>query len=64
MVNENIQAVPSRVVLRKRCFKNMQQIYKRTHMPKCDFNKVGKQGCSSAWMFSCKFAAYFQNAFL
>ena len=64
MVNENIQAVPSRVVLRKRCFKNMQQIYKRTYMPKCDFNKVAKDGCSSAWMFSCKFAAYFQNNFL
>ena len=22
---------------------NMQQIYRRTHMPKCDFNKVAKQ---------------------
>ena len=26
--------------LGKRCSKNMQQIYKRTAMPKCDFNKV------------------------
>ena len=25
-------------------------------MPKCDFNKV-------PWVFSCKFAAYFQNSF-
>ena len=27
-------------------------------MPKCDFKKV-----ASAWVFSCKFAAYFQNIF-
>ena len=24
-------------VFRKRCFENMQQIYRRTLMPKCDF---------------------------
>ena len=24
----------------KRCFENMQRIYRRTPMPKCDFNKV------------------------
>ena len=34
------QKQPSRGVLRKRCSQNMQQIYKRTPMPKCDFNKV------------------------
>ena len=28
----------SRCVLRKRCFRNMQQIYKRSSIPKCDFN--------------------------
>ena len=27
----------------KRCSENMQQIYRRTPMPKCDFNKVAKQ---------------------
>ena len=43
-----------RGVPKKRCFENMQQIYSRTPMPKCDFNKV---------VFSCKFAAYFQNTF-
>ena len=35
-------------------------------MPKCDFNKVAKQlrwNCTSAWVFSCKFAAYFQSTF-
>ena len=30
----------SRRVLRKRCSENMQQIYRITPMPKCDFNKV------------------------
>ena len=30
----------SRGVFKKRCSENIQQIYKRTHMPKCDFNKV------------------------
>ena len=37
-----LQKHPSRGVLRKRCSENMQQIYRRTHMPKCDFNKVAK----------------------
>ena len=27
-------------------------------MPKCDFGNR-----TSAWMFSCKFAAYFENTF-
>ena len=34
---------PSRSVLRKRCSKNMQQIYRRTPMAKSDFNKVENQ---------------------
>ena len=46
------QKQPSRDVLRKRCSENMQQIYMRTPMPK-----------SSAWVFSFKFSAYFQNIF-
>ena len=37
------QKQPSRGVLKKRCFENMQQTYMRTPMPKCDFNKVAKQ---------------------
>ena len=44
----------------------MQQIYKRSPMPKCDFSKVAKQlywNRNSEWMFSCKFTAYFQNTF-
>ena len=45
----------------------MQQIYRRTPMPKYDFNKVTLQlywSRTSAWMFSCKFAAYFQITFI
>ena len=35
-----LQKQPPRGILRKRCSENMQQIYRRTPMPKCDFNKV------------------------
>ena len=34
------QKQPSRSVLKKRCSENIQQVYGRTPMPKCDFNKV------------------------
>ena len=40
----------------------MQQSYRRTPKPKCDFNKIAKQlyeNHTSGWLFSCKFAAYF-----
>ena len=36
-------------------------------MPKCDFNKVAKPRYwdhTSAYVFSCKYAAYFQNTIL
>ena len=42
----------------------MQQIYRRAPVLKCDFNKIALQlnwNHTSAWVFSCKFAAYFQN---
>ena len=45
---------------------NMQQKYRRTPIPKSDFNKVAKQFYSNftlAWMFSCKCAECFQNTF-
>ena len=51
------QKQPSRVVLRKRCPENMQQIYRIALMPKCDWNH------SSARVFSCKFAADFEAPF-
>ena len=53
---------PPRGVLKNSCSENTQQIYRRTPMPKSDFNKVAKHG-TSAWLFSCKFAAYFQKTF-
>ena len=31
---------PPRGALKKRSSKNMQQIYRRTPIPKCDFNKA------------------------
>ena len=34
---------PSRGVLIKRCSENMQQIYRRTLMPKSNFSEVAKQ---------------------
>ena len=43
----------------------MQQIYRRTTMQKCDFRKVANQlywNHTSAWVFSCKFAAHLQNS--
>ena len=48
------QKQPSRGVLRKRCSENMQQIYRRKPMLKCDCNKVAtkfieitlRHGCS------------------
>ena len=51
---------PLRVVPRKRCFENMQQTYRRTPMPNCDFHKVALElywNHTSTWMFSSKFAA-------
>ena len=46
----------------KGCSENMQQIYRRAPMLKCDFNKVVLElywNHTSAWMFSCKFCCIF-----
>ena len=62
----NSQKQPLRDVLKESCSENMQQICKRTPMPKRDFNKIALQlylNHTSAWVFSSKFAAYFQNTF-
>ena len=40
----------------------MKQIYRRTPMPKCDA-KQPYWNHTSAWVFSVKFATYFQNTF-
>ena len=50
----------------KGVLKKMHQIYRRTAMPKCDFNKVTTQiywNHTLAWVFSCKLAAFFQKNF-
>ena len=52
--------------LRRQKLATMQQIYRRIPMSMCDFNKVAKQlywNHTSAWVFSCKIATYFQNTF-
>ena len=52
------QEQPFRGVLSKKYTENMQQINRRTPMPKCDFNKDALQlywNHTSAWVLSCKF---------
>ena len=43
ILTKKVQKQPSRGALSKRCSKNMRQIYRRTPMPKCDFNNVALQ---------------------
>ena len=38
-----LQKQPSRGDLKKKCSENMQQIYRRTPIPKCNVNKVALQ---------------------
>ena len=40
---KHLQKQPPRGAPRKRCSENMQQIYRGTPTPKCDFNKVALQ---------------------
>ena len=49
----SIQKQPSRDVFRKRCSENMQQIYRRTPMPKRDFNKVALHIIEIALRYGC-----------
>ena len=42
-IQSTIQKQPSRVVDRKRCSENMQQIYRRPPMPKFNFNEFAKE---------------------
>ena len=61
-----IQNQPSRGVCKKSYTENMQQIYKRTLMLKCDVNKVALQfywNHTSAWVLFFKYVTYFQNTF-
>ena len=40
---KRFQKQPSRTVLKNSCSENLQQIYRKTTMPKCDFDKNAKQ---------------------
>ena len=63
---KNLQKHPLRDAFRRRYSENMQQIYRRTPMLICDFNIMALQlywNGTSAWVFSRKCAAYFQNIF-
>ena len=51
------------VFLEKGVLKNMLQIYRRTPMPECEVAKQLYWNGTSAWVFSCKFAAYLLNTF-
>ena len=67
MCSENMQQMYRRTPTWKCDFNEvvLQHIYRRTSMRKCDFNKVAVQrywNHTSAWVFSCKFSAYFQNS--
>ena len=57
----SLKKQPSRGFLKKRCSENMQLIYRRTPMPKCYLQLYWN--LTSVWVFSCKFAAYFQKTF-
>ena len=64
--NKFHQKQPSRGIPSIRCSENVQQMYRRTPMLISNFNKVAKQlywNHILAWVFSCIFAAYFQNTF-
>ena len=43
ITNKDFQKKPSGGALRKICSKKMQQFYRRTPMPKCNFNNVAWQ---------------------
>ena len=45
------------------CSANVQQVYRRTPMKRCDFYKIGLLFfCThTTWVFSCIFVAYLQN---
>ena len=61
-----LQKQPSRGILKKRCPENMHQIYRRTPMPKCVFDKVAFQlywNNTSAWVFSVNLLHIFRTAF-
>ena len=43
MIYKVYRSSPPQVFLEKVVLKKRQQIYKKTHMPKCDFNNIALQ---------------------
>ena len=67
MLNENLQKQFPIGVRQNSFSANIQQIYRRTPVRIYDLNNVGLQlfwTRTSAWVFSCIFAAYLYNTFL
>ena len=58
-----MQEQPSRGVLMKRCSENMQQIYRRTPMPKFDLNKIASNFIEITLQHGFSTAACFRNVF-
>ena len=58
---KHVQKQPPRGFLRKRCSENMQQIYRRTPMPKCDFSK---KDVLVDLIKICKFGSYAKQSCL
>ena len=58
-----IQKQPSRGVLIKRCSENMHQIYKTHAEVRFQITCLAYSNHISTWVFSFKFAAYFQTPF-
>ena len=50
---KTVQKQPPGGVLKKRYSGNIQQIYRRTPVPKCDFNKVASQLLKIALRYGC-----------
>ena len=66
LLSKSYQKQPSTGDRRKKCSGNVQQIYRRSPLPICDFNKVALQlywNHTSGWVISYKFAAHSQNTF-
>ena len=58
------QKQPARGVLRKSCSENMQRIYRRTPMSKCDFNKVEENNFIELCNFATLLNLHFGMGFL
>ena len=53
---------PFRGILRKRCSENMQEIYRRTPMLKCNFNKLSLcYGCSPVYFLHIFRTSFYKN---